>query len=85
MIRVTFETLLLFIIPFVVYSIWLKIGQKSTLDPENWSRPLLGLVSAGFILIALFFVATGLFSERHLGAYVPAHVENGQLVPGIFK
>ncbi len=85
MIRVTFETLLLFLIPFLIYSVWLKIGQKSALDPEYWSRPLLGLVSTGFILVALFFITTGLFSERHLGAYVPAHVENGQLVPGTFK
>ena len=85
MIRVTFETLLLFLIPFLIYSVWLKIGQKSALDPEHWSRPFLGLVSAGFILVALFFIATGLLSERHLGAYEPAHVENGQLVPGTFK
>ena len=85
MIRVTFETLLLFLIPFIAYLIWLKIGQKSALDPEHWSKPLLGLVCAGFILVASFFITTGLFSERHLGAYVPAHLENGQLVPGTFK
>jgi len=85
MIRVIFENLLLFIVPFILYSVWLKIVQKSTLDPENWSRSLLALVSAGFILVALFFVASGLFAERHLGAYTPAHVENGQLVPGTFK
>ena len=85
MIRVTFETLVLFVIPFVLYSLWLKIAQRSTLDPENWSRPLLSLVVAGLILVALFFVGTGLFSERHLGAYEPAHVENGRLVPGTFK
>jgi hypothetical protein len=85
MIRVIFENLLLFIVPFILYSVWLKMVQKSTLDPENWSRSLLVLVSAGFILVALFFVASGLFAERHLGAYMPAHLENGQLVPGTFK
>jgi hypothetical protein len=85
MIRVTFETLLLFLVPFVLFSLWLKLGQRSVFDPAHWSRAFLGLVIAGFLLVASFFVATGLFAERHLGAYVPAHTENGQLIPGGFK
>ena len=85
MIRVTFETLLLFLVPFVLFSLWLKIGQRSVLDPSHWSRAALGLVISGFVLVALFFIASGVFAERHLGAYVPAHIENGELVPGGFK
>ena len=30
-------------------------------------------------------VLTGLFSERHPDGYVPAHMENGRLVPGQFR
>jgi hypothetical protein len=38
---------------------------------------LLGLVIA---VIGMF--AFGIFADRHLGAYVPAHIENGVVVPG---
>jgi hypothetical protein len=85
MIRVIFETLLLFLAPFVLFSIWLKLGQRSAFDPAHWSRAFMGLVIAGFLSIALYFIGIGLFAERHLGAYVPAHTENGQLIPGGFK
>ncbi len=85
MIRVTFETLVLFLVPFVLFVLWLKIGQRSVLDPSHWSRAGLGLVISGLVLVALFFVASGVLAERHLGAYVPAHVENGELIPGSFK
>jgi hypothetical protein len=27
-------------------------------------------------------IAFGIFAPRHAGAYVPAHIENGKLVPG---
>jgi len=46
---------------------------------------VLGLVIAGLVLVALFFLASGVFAERHLGAYVPAHVEKGELVKGGFQ
>jgi hypothetical protein len=85
MIRVTFETLLLFLVPFVLFSVWLKLGQRSALDPSHWNRVVLGLVIAGLVLVALFFLASGVFAERHLGAYVPAHVEKGELVQGGFQ
>jgi hypothetical protein len=40
---------------------------------------------SGLVLIALSFVFSGLFAERHLDTYVPAHMENGKFVPGGFQ
>ncbi len=48
-------------------------GVVSTLT----TLTLLGLVIA---VIGMF--AFGIFADRHLGAYVPAHIENGVVVPG---
>jgi hypothetical protein len=39
----------------------------------------------GLILVALSFITLGIFAERHQDAYVPAHMENGQLIEGQFK
>jgi hypothetical protein len=85
MVKLTLENLFLFLSHFVLFSIWLKLGQRSAFDPAHWSRAFMGLVIAGFLSIALYFIGIGLFAERHLGAYVPAHTENGQLIPGGFK
>lgn len=85
MIRITFETVLLFLVPFVLFSLWLKLGQRSAFDPAHWSRAFLMLVIAGLVAVGLFFVASGMFAERHFGAYVPAHVDHGEFVPGGFK
>jgi hypothetical protein len=40
------------------------------------------LTLAGLSAAIVFMVFYGLLAERHHGAYVPAHIENGRLVPG---
>ena len=85
MIRIAFETLVLFLIPFALFAGWLMLSKKSAFDPEHWSKPFLILVISGLVLIALSFVFSGVFAERHLDTYVPAHMENGKFVPGGFK
>ena len=85
MIRIFLETLVVFLIPFALFAGWLMLSRKSAFDPEHWSKPFLILVISGLILIALSFVISGVFAERHLDTYVPAHMENGKFVPGGFK
>ena len=65
----------------------LSISFASPGIASEWhiERAALGLVISGLGLVALFFIASGLLAERHLGAYVPAHIEKGELVPGGFK
>lgn len=85
MIRIFLETLVVFLIPFALFAGWLMLSRKSAFDPEHWSKPFLILVISGLILIALSFVISGVFAERHLDTYIPAHMENGKFVPGGFK
>jgi len=40
------------------------------------------LALAGLAIAVAGVFAIGLFAPRSQGAYVPAHVENGQIVPG---
>jgi uncharacterized membrane protein YoaK (UPF0700 family) len=85
MIRVTLETLVLFLLPFVIYAVWVRISGHISASLDPWSPPLLWLVLSGLVLVALAFLMTGLFAERHIGNYIPAHIENGHFIPGEFQ
>ena len=85
MTRVILESALLFLLPFFGYALYLVARQKPALDPDHWSKPFLWLVIAGLVIVSLSFVASGIMGERHATGYVPAHIENGKLVPGTFE
>ncbi len=38
--------------------------------------------SRDFAIAVAGMLTFGIFAVRHEGAYVPAHIENGKLVPG---
>jgi hypothetical protein len=42
-------------------------------------------VIAGLICVVASFVITGVTADRQKGAFVPPHLENGQVVPGQFQ
>jgi len=77
----------LLLAPFVLYALFLWATRKGILHPDQWRVEVLALLSlAAVLLTAVGFV---LIAER-TGAparstYVPAHLENGQLVPGTMK
>ena len=47
-------------------------------DQQGWQRWLF----SGLAIAVTGMIAFGIFAPRHAGAYVPAHIENGKLVPG---
>jgi hypothetical protein len=77
----------LFLAPFVAYALFLWATREGILHPEQWrprvlavlSLAAMALTAAGFVMIAEFSGA-----PAH-STYVPAHLENGQLVPGTIK
>jgi amino acid permease len=85
MIRITLEALLLFLVPFGIYALWVRVTDQTMDMPEKWSAPVFGLALAGLMMIAIGFAVMGLFGEREFGTYVPAHVENGRFVSGSFQ
>ena len=83
MFRAILEPLAFFLAPFVLYALMLLARQRYPFVRAHWPRHhVSALAVAGMAAaVASIFIFGGL-AERHHGAYVPAHMENGKLVPG---
>jgi hypothetical protein len=84
--RTFLEPLGFFALPFVLYAVYLALCQRYPFTLRAWSRltvSVLTLVGLGVAVLGVF--GFGLFAPRHQGAYIPAHIENGTLVPGRFE
>lgn len=83
MLRVLSEGAGLFLLPFVAYTLLLLAQQRIPFVRESWTNQYLGrLAGAGLVFTIVGLLLLGLFGERHRGAYVPAHIDAGRLVPG---
>jgi hypothetical protein len=77
----------LFLAPFVLYALFLWATREGLLHPDQWRPRVLAALS----VVAIALTATGfVLIAEYTGApahstYVPAHLENGQLVPGTMK
>ncbi|MBI1868901.1 MAG: hypothetical protein HYS06_11530 [Methylocystis sp.] len=84
--RVIIQPMLLFVTPFVAYALFLLARRRWPFVAELWTRGVVStLTMAGLLTAVLGMIAFGLLSSRNLGAYVPAHIENGRLAPGRFQ
>ena len=84
MIRPVFTEVALFITPFVLYALFLWATREGVLDVDAWSMPrLIWLTISALVLVILSFLFLAQFGGAPPGStYVPAHMENGRLVPG---
>ena len=83
MLRAVLEPLALFLTPFIAFEIYLALRARYPLAIEHWTRGRVStLTLTGLFVAALGLFLFGLSAPRGHGAYVPAHVENGQLIPG---
>jgi hypothetical protein len=87
MIRTVFTETALFLSPFVAYALFLWATRSGVIHPFSWSPRELGWVTIAALLTVIGgFVAIAEFSGARPGSvYIPAHVENGRLVPGTTK
>lgn len=85
MTRAIFGELLLFLLPFVLFALYLVLQRRNPFHWPHWSDKTVWLVIAGLMCAILALVYTGVTADRESGAYVPSHVENGRVVPGQFK
>ena len=87
MIRLFSVEVALFLAPFVAYGLFVWATREGLLHPEAWSVRMLVVLS----LVAVALTAGGfvVIAQRSGGpahsTYVPAHMENGKLVPGALK
>ena len=85
MTRALVEEIGLFLVPFVVFALYLMLSRKSPLTRESWASHVPWLAVVGLLLAAGFLVWSGVMAERKHGTFVPPHMEDGRLVPGYFK
>jgi Family of unknown function (DUF6111) len=83
MTREVLEPLALFLIPFAAYAVYLVIRARYPLEVEHWTGLRVSILTLiGLAIAVLGLVVVNLTAPRGHGVYVPAHEENGVLVPG---
>lgn len=83
MLRGLLEAVVPFLLPFLVYGLVLAALRRFPALGTAMSRRHLGrLAVIGLALAVAVVLLGGLIGPRHEGAYVPAHLDHGRLVPG---
>jgi Family of unknown function (DUF6111) len=84
MIRPVLTELALFLLPFVLYFVFLWATRAKILDPQAWAWSTIAwLTIAAFVMVVGSFVVIAQFSGSPPGStYIPAHMEDGKFVPG---
>jgi len=87
MIRQALTEIGIFLIPFAVYALFLIATRSGLLVQTSWPIHLVArLLLASLLLIIVSLVMLANFSgSPPKSTYIPAHVENGKLVPGVEK
>jgi membrane protein implicated in regulation of membrane protease activity len=87
MIRPALTEIGIFLIPFGVYALFLLATRSAILAPSSWPVQMVArLVIGSLLLVIISLVLLAQFSGSSPNStYVPAHVENGKLVPGVEK
>lgn len=81
--RTLLEPLALFLSPFGAYAVYLVLRARYPLEVEHWSSGRVSVLTLiGLAAAVLGLVTLDLIAPRGHGTYVPAHEENGVLVPG---
>jgi uncharacterized membrane protein len=87
MIRPALTEVGIFLIPFVVYALFLIASRAGLVTPNSWPLHIVAKLAAiAVVLVAISLVLLARFStEPPNSSYVPAHVENGKFIPGAEK
>ena len=87
MIRPALTEIGIFLIPFGVYALFLIATRSGLLAQSSWPLHIIAKLALGsLLLVVISFVLLAHFSGAPPNStYVPAHIENGRLVPGAEK
>jgi heme/copper-type cytochrome/quinol oxidase subunit 3 len=78
--RILFD-LLLFLLPFALYGMYWRFSPSP--NGRTATHPWSYLLISGLVLVAASFVLWGVTEgSGRQGNYIPAHLENGRVVPG---
>jgi len=87
MIRPAFTEIGIFLIPFVVYALFLVATRSGLLQQSSWPVHVVARLALGaLLLVVVSFILLAHFSGASPNStYIPAHIENGKFVPGAEK
>ena len=87
MIRPVLTEVGIFLIPFVAYALFLFATRSGVFVQASWPAHLVAkLVFGSLLLVVVSFMLLAHYSGAPPNStYVPAHLENGRLVPGAEK
>ena len=87
MIRPVLTEVGIFLIPFAVYALFLVATRSGLLVQSSWPFHMIAKLAIGalvLVIVSLVLLANFSGAPPH-STYVPAHIENGKLVPGVEK
>lgn len=87
MIRPALTEVGIFLIPFVAYTLFLIATRAGPTMQTSWPVHVIAKLGlASLVMVAISLVLLARFSGgKPNSTYIPAHVENGRLVPGVEK
>jgi hypothetical protein len=87
MIRPVATEIALFLAPFAIYAIYLWATRAGVLHPDSWPLARLAwlTIAALGLMLGSFLVLAHFAGDAPNSQYVPAHIEDGKLVPGHTK
>jgi hypothetical protein len=87
MIRPALTEIGIFLVPFAVYALFLIATRSALLVQSSWPIQLVAKLTLGSLLlvVASFILLAHFSGASPNSTYVPAHIENGRLVPGVEK
>jgi hypothetical protein len=87
MIRPALTEIGIFLIPFAVYALFLVATRSGLIVQSSWPFHIIAKLAIGalvLVIVSLVMLANFSSVPPH-STYVPAHIENGRLVPGAEK
>ena len=87
MIRPVLTEVGIFLIPFAVYAVFLIATRSGVFAQSSWPVHLVAKLALGSLLLVIvsFLLLAHFSGAPPNSTYVPAHIENGKLVPGAEK
>jgi drug/metabolite transporter (DMT)-like permease len=83
MIRTGATELILFLLPFMLYAVYLLATRSQVLHSDSWPlRHIAWLLGAALLLVIGSFIYFANYTGAPVGSdYEPAHMEDGKFVP----
>lgn len=86
MTRFFLQAILPFLLPTLVFVLWVMLSQRHDHEKSTIERiaggPWFWLVVAGFVLFVIGLGFLAIEGEPPGGVYVPPYLEDGRIVPG---